>query len=162
MKDAKLQTETTRKSNFNRITHVPVIHLHPKHDIPFVVIPTRSCRFHWRQHPWFWSDPASRHDWKSPSLKFRTWISVLLLMHDCCCFLFWYPCVFSLSLSLFKIFFSSLPSILNLKRMPFYGWLKENVYLWLESWKANWRERDKRGELYLLKFLFDFFWVDPG
>jgi hypothetical protein len=24
------------------------------------------------------------------------------------------------------------------------------------------RERDKRGELYLLKFLFDFFWVDPG
>jgi hypothetical protein len=78
----------------------------------------------------------------------------LLLMHDCYCFLFRCPCVLSLSLSLFKIFFSSLPSILNLKRISISGWLKENVYLWLESWKANWRERDKRGEL--LKFLFDF------
>jgi len=33
---------------------------------------------------------------------------------------------------------------------------------WIESWKEDWRERDKRGELYLLKFLFDFFWVDLG
>jgi len=31
-----------------------------------------------------------------------------------------------------------------------------------ESWKADWQERDKKGELYLLKFLFDFFFVDPG
>jgi hypothetical protein len=30
---------------------------------------------------------------------------------------------------------------------------------WFESWKKDWRERDKRGELYLLKFLFDFFWL---
>jgi len=79
-------------------------------------------------------------------------------------------CMCSLSLS--KIFFFFLSSILNLKRMPLCCWLKKNVYLWLkswkvdwkrfESWKADWRERDKRGELYLLKFLFDFFWVDPG
>jgi hypothetical protein len=36
---------------------------------------------------------------------------------------------------------------------------------WFESWKEDWRERDKRGELYLLKFLFDFFGltrVHPG
>jgi len=26
-----------------------------------------------------------------------------------------------------------------------------------ESWKADWQERDKKEELYLLKFLFDFF-----
>jgi hypothetical protein len=78
----------------------------------------------------------------------------LLLMHDCCCFLFRCPRV--LSLSLFKILFFSLPSILNLKRIPICCWLKENIYLWLESWKTDWRERDKRGELYLLKFLFDF------
>jgi hypothetical protein len=63
----------------------------------------------------------------------------LSLMHDCWCFLFWCPCVFSLSLSFFKIFFSSLPSILNLKRMPICCWLKKNVYLWLESWKVNWK-----------------------
>jgi hypothetical protein len=73
-KDAKLQTEITRKSIFNRIAHVPVILLLPKHGIPFIVIPIRSRRFYWRQHPQFWSDPASRHDWKSPSSKFRTLI----------------------------------------------------------------------------------------
>jgi len=151
-KDAKLQIEITRKSNFNRIAHVPVILLLPKHDISFIGIPIRSRRFHWKQYPRFWSDPASRHDWKSPSLKFRMLISVLLLMHDCCCFLFWCTCV----LSLFKIFFFSLPSILNLKRMPICGWLKENVNLWLESWKTDWWERDQREKLYLLKFLFDF------
>jgi len=121
MKDAKLQTEITRKNNFNRIAPVPVIHIHPKHGIPFVVIPNRSCRFHWRQHPRFWSDPASRHDWKSPSSKFRMWISALLLMHNCCCFLFRCPCVFSLSLSLQDFLFL----------FTFYSQFKENIYLWL-------------------------------
>jgi len=136
MKDAKLQTEITKKSNFNRIAPVPVIHLHPKHGIPFVVIPTRSCRFHWRQHPRFWSDLVSRHDWKSPSSKFRTWISALLLMHDCYCFLFWCPCVG--------------------KQIDERGiregncWSFYLILFWVD----------------LLKFLFDFFiwffWVDPG
>jgi len=144
MKDegCKIADRDNKKKQFqshSSCAWLPVIHLYPKHGILFVVIPARSCRFHWRQHPRFLSDPASRHDWKSPSSKFCAWISALSLMHDCWCFLFWCPCVFSLSLSFFKIFFSSLPSILNLKRMPICCWLKKNVYLWLESWKVNWK-----------------------
>jgi len=95
----------------------------------------RSCRFHWRQHPRFRSDPASRHDWKSPSSKFHTWISTLLLMHDCYCFMFRCPCVFSLSLWFsFPLYIAVV--FLLYAEAPICGW------------KANWRERDKRGELY--------------
>jgi hypothetical protein len=95
----------------------------------------RSCRFHWRQHPRFRSDPASRHDWKSPSSKFHTWISTLLLMHDCYCFMFRCPCVFSLSLWFsFPLYIAAV--FLLYAEAPICGW------------KANWRERDKRGELY--------------
>ena len=140
MKDegCKIADRDNKKKQFqshSSCARLPVIHFHPKHDILFVVIPACSCRFNWRQHPRFWSDPASRHDLKNPSSKFHAWISTLSLMHDCCCWLFWCPCVLSLSLSLFNISFSSLPSILNLKRVPLCCWLKKNVYLWLESWK---------------------------
>ena len=99
----KIADKDNKKKQFqshSSCARLPVIHLHPKHDILFIMIPARSCRFHWRQHPRFLSDPASRHDLKSLSSKFCAWISALSLMHDCCCFLFWCPCVLSLSLSL--------------------------------------------------------------
>ena len=73
------------------------------------------CRFHWRQHPRFRSDPASRH--------------------NCYCFLFRCPCVFSLSLWFSFSLYIAVVFLLYAEAL-------------ICGCKTNWRERDKRGELY--------------